>query len=118
MKYAIIAVKALLTLAFLTAGGAKLIGAEMMVGTFEAVGVGQWFRYVTGLIEVGGAILLWVRGREAWGAGFLLITMVGAIFAHVLILGPSAIPAIVLGIGAAFILWTHRDQLSGQAATA
>lgn len=118
MKYAIIAVKALLTAAFLMAGGAKLIGAEMMVGTFEAVGVGQWFRYVTGLIEIGGAVLLWVRGREAIGAGLLLVTMVGAVLAHLLILGPSAVPAVVLGLGAAFILWTHRDQLSGRAAAA
>ena len=29
---------------------AKLPGVEMMVGTFDAIGVGQWFRYVTGAI--------------------------------------------------------------------
>jgi putative oxidoreductase len=44
----------------------------MMVQTFEAVGVGQWFRYVTGIIEIGGAALLWARGREVFGAGLLL----------------------------------------------
>jgi hypothetical protein len=115
MKYSIIAVKALLTLAFLMAGGAKLIGAEMMVATFEAVGVGQWFRYVTGLIEVAGAVLLWVRGREAIGAGLLLVTMVGAVLAHLLILGPSAIPALALGLMAAFVLWAYRAQVSGSA---
>ncbi len=32
------------------------------MGTFEALGFGQWFRYVTGLIEVGGAIALWLPG--------------------------------------------------------
>lgn len=118
MKYAVIAVKVLLTAAFVAAGVAKLIGAEMMVATFEAVGVGQWFRYVTGLIEVGGAVLLWVRGREAIGAALLLVTMVGAVLAHLLILGPSAIPATVLGLGAAFVLWAHRDRIPGRALTA
>jgi len=61
-KYGLLAIKALLTVAFVAAGSAKLLGAEMMVQTFEAVGVGQWFRYVTGIIEIGGAALLWVRG--------------------------------------------------------
>ena len=49
-KYALLAIKALLTLAFGAAGLAKLAGAEMMVATFETIGWGQWFRYVTGLI--------------------------------------------------------------------
>jgi len=54
-KYGLLAIKAVLTLAFVAAGFAKLSGQEMMVQTFEAVGVGQWFRYVTGIIEVGAA---------------------------------------------------------------
>lgn len=111
MKYAIIGIKSVLTLAFIAAGGAKLMGVEMMVGTFEAIGIGQWFRYMTGIIEVGAAVLLWVRGREAIGAGLLVTTMIGAVLAHLVVLGPSAVPAIILGVLAAFILWTHRQQL-------
>ena len=42
-KYGLLAIKTLLTLAFIAAGLAKLSGVEMMVQTFEAVGVGQWF---------------------------------------------------------------------------
>ncbi|MDG1459216.1 MAG: DoxX family protein, partial [Pseudoprimorskyibacter sp.] len=91
-KYALLAIKALLTLAFVAAGAAKLAGAEMMVQTFDAVGVGQWFRYVTGVIEIGGAALLWVRGRQLIGAGLLCSTMIGAVLTHLLILGPSAAP--------------------------
>jgi len=63
-KYGLLAIKAVLTLAFVAAGFAKLSGQEMMVQTFEAVGVGQWFRYVTGIIEVGAAVLLWVKGMQ------------------------------------------------------
>ena len=61
-KYARLIAKALLTLAFVAAGLAKLAGADMMVATFDAIGVGQWFRYVTGAIELGAAVLLWVPG--------------------------------------------------------
>ncbi|MBT8413445.1 MAG: DoxX family protein [Boseongicola sp.] len=111
MKYAVIGVKALLTLAFIAAGLSKLAGVEMMVATFDAIGVGQWFRYVTGIIEVAGAVLLWVKGREIYGAGLLAVTMVGAIIAHLAILGPSFVPALVLGVLAAFIVWAHKGDL-------
>ena len=113
MSYLILAVKALLTLAFVAAGGAKLMGVDMMVQTFEAIGWGQWFRYVTGVIEVGAAVLLWIKGREAIGAFLLTATMAAAILFHLLVLGPSFVPALVLGVLAAFVLWTHRGQVSG-----
>lgn len=111
MNYLVLGIKGLVTLAFLAAGIAKLAGVEMMVGTFDAIGVGQWFRYLTGIIEVGAAILLWVSGRQAIGAALLVATMIGATLAHFLILGPSAVPAIVLGVLSAAIFWIHRDQL-------
>lgn len=111
MKYAVLAVKALLTLAFLAAGLSKLAGADMMVATFDAIGVGQWFRYVTGIIEVVGAALLWIKGREVYGAGLLAVTMVGAVIAHLAILGPSFVPALVLGLLATFLVWSHKDDL-------
>ncbi|NNF23884.1 MAG: DoxX family protein [Rhodobacteraceae bacterium] len=116
MRYAILCAKALLTLAFLAAGGAKLAGAEMMLVTYDAIGVGQWFRYLTGGVEIAGAALLWVCGREAWGAAILAVTMVGAALAHLLILGPSAVPAFVLGGLSAFVLYAHREQLTRRAA--
>lgn len=111
MKYVILAIKALLTLAFLAAGGAKLAGVEMMVGTFETIGVGQWFRYVTGAIEVVAALLLWAPRLAGLGAALLTATMVGAVLAHLLILGPSAIPAAVLGALSAYIAWINRKDI-------
>lgn len=107
----LIAIKILLTLAFVAAGLAKLAGVEMMVQTFEGVGVGQWLRYVTGVFEIGGAALLWLPGRTVYGAGLLLCTMIGAVLSHLFLIGPSAVPALVLGILAAIIAYTHRDQL-------
>jgi hypothetical protein len=112
-NYILLGVKLLVSFAFVAAGLSKLAGVEMMVGTFDAIGVGQWFRYVTGAIEVGSVILLWMNGRQAIGAGLLVCTMIGAILAHLVILGPSAVPALVLGVLSAFILYSHRDQIAG-----
>jgi putative oxidoreductase len=110
-KYGLLALKILAGLAFAAAGLAKLAGVEMMVGTFEAIGIGQWFRYLTGVIEVVSAILLFIPGKQAYGAGLLVCTMIGAVLAHLFILGPSPFPAAVLGIVSAIILYAHRDQL-------
>ncbi|PSL22282.1 DoxX family protein [Shimia abyssi] len=109
-KYLLIVVKALLTLAFAAAGFFKLTGHEMMVAAFEGVGVGQWFRYVTGLIEVGAAIALWVPGKQFFAAGTLVVTMVGAILTHIVLIGGSFLPALVLGLLAAYTLYSYRDQ--------
>jgi uncharacterized membrane protein YphA (DoxX/SURF4 family) len=111
MTYLSIGLRVLLTLAFVAAGGAKLLGVAMMVHTFDTIGFGQWFRYLTGAIEVGGGILLWLPGRQVLAAALLGATMVGATLAHLLVLGPSAMPAIVLGLICAGIIWLHRDQL-------
>lgn len=108
--YAPLGIKVILSAAFAAAGAAKLAGAEMMVQTFDAVGVGQWFRYVTGIIEVGGAVLLWIPGRQFIASLLLLCTMIGAVLAHVFILGPSAVPALVLGLLCAITAYVHRQQ--------
>jgi uncharacterized membrane protein YphA (DoxX/SURF4 family) len=96
---------------FLLAGGSKLLGAVPMVALFDAIGVGQWFRYVTGLIEVSSAIALLVPSFAVFGALTLLVTMVCAVATHLFIVGGSpAAPAILL-LGAATVVWVRRHQL-------
>lgn len=111
--YGLLLIRILLALAFVAAGSAKLAGVEMMVVTYNTIGIGQWFRYLTGALEVGSAILLFVPGKQAWGAALLVCTMIGAVFAHVFILGPGAIPAVVLGALSATVLFAYRRQLTG-----
>ena len=106
--WVVLVIRVLLTAAFLAAGVAKLAGAAMMVATFETIGWGQWFRYVTGLIEVGAAVLLWVPGLRALAALALVCTMIGAVIAHLAVLGPSPLPAVVLGVLAGVLLWRER----------
>src|SRR5580700_686068 len=96
---------------FLLAGGSKLLGAPAMVTLFNTIGVGQWFRYVTGIIEVGSAIALLVPSLAVFGALALVPTMIGAVATELLIVGDSAIPPAVLLLGAIGIVWARRDQL-------
>ena len=111
MKYVSIGLRALLTLAFVAAGGAKLVGVEMMVATYDTIGLGQWFRYLTGIVEIVGAVLLWMPNRQVLGAALLGATMVGAVLAHWFVVGPSALPAIVLGLLSAAVLFIYRAQI-------
>jgi putative oxidoreductase len=111
-KYLILAIKILVSVAFLGAGLSKLAGVEMMVTTYEEIGFGQWFRYLTGVIEVGSVILLWLGSKQVFGAVLLVCTMLGAVLTHYFILGPSAVPAIVLGLLSTYILYYYRGQLS------
>ena len=112
-KYGLLIIRIVIAAAFLTAGFAKLAGAEMMVATFDAIGVGQWFRYVAGVIEITGAVLLFVPGKQVFGAGLLTVTMIGAILAHIFVLGTDTmLPAIILGILSAIAAYSYRAQVS------
>jgi putative oxidoreductase len=67
-----------LAIVFLDVGVQKFTGDRMWVRVFDRIGVGQWFRYVTGTMQVGGAALLLVPRAAA--VGFILVgcTMLGA----------------------------------------
>jgi len=98
---------------FLLAGSSKLLGAAAMVGLFDAIGIGQWFRYVTGLIEVSSAVALLVPSFAVFGALALVATMIGAIAAHLFIVGGSPAMPVILLLGSVGVLWARRQQLLG-----
>ena len=102
----------ILAAAFLAAGSAKLAGVPYMVELFNQIGIGQWFRIVTGVVEVTGAIALVFPGLASIGAAWLASTMVFAVATHVLILHTSPAPAIVLGILNALVVYLRRDELA------
>ena len=87
---------ALVTLTFVGAGAAKLAGAAVMVDLFAKVGLGQWFRYVTGLLEVAAGIGLLISRYAFYAAALLAMVMVGAFIAHVTVLGSSPAAPVVL----------------------
>ena len=90
---------------FFLAGGSKLAGVAPMVEMFDRIGLGQWFRYLTGGLEVTSAILLLIPGTVVLGGALLVVTMVGAIATHLFILGGSPVPPIVLFVMVGTITW-------------
>ena len=97
--------------AFFAAGSFKLTGAPMMVQIFDNIGVGQWFRIFTGVVEVSGAALLLVPRLAAFGGLMLAVTMVFATLTHLFVIGGNPAPAIVLFAITATIAWARRAQL-------
>jgi putative oxidoreductase len=98
------ALQILTAAAFFMAGFGALSGAPMMVETFDKIGIGQWFRYVTGAIEVTSAILLLIPRLTPVGAALLVCTMIGAVLTHLLLIGGAPLAALVLLCFAAIIL--------------
>ena len=106
------ALQGIIAAAFLAAGAAKLAGVPFMVDLFAQIGLGQWFRVVTGVVEVIGAVALLVPGLASLGALWLGGTMVGAVATHLFVLHTSPVPAIVLGVLNALVVYLRRDELA------
>jgi len=81
-----------------------------MVALFDAIGWGQWFRYVTGTVETSAAVLLLIPSAAVFGAMLLIPTMIGAVTAN-LFLGQTPIPPLVLLILASTVAWLRRKEL-------
>jgi uncharacterized membrane protein YphA (DoxX/SURF4 family) len=90
---------------FLFAGASKIGGAAPMVQAFATIGIGQWFRYLTGAIEIVSAVLLLVPSLALFGSLALAVTMVGAIITHLFIIGGNPAPAILLLAFTSTIAW-------------
>ena len=104
-------IRILLALAFLAAGGAKVAGAPPMVAIFEQIGAGQWFRFVTGILEIAGGLLVLVPRTSIWGALLLACVMVGAVFTHLALIGGNPAPAFMLLALCGAVLWLRRQHL-------
>ena len=93
---------------FLMSGGMKLAGAPDMIKLFDAIGVGQWFRHVTGVLEVAGALLLLVPRACGLGALLLACVMLGAVATHLFVIGGSPLMASAFLALTLIIAWDRR----------
>lgn len=97
--------QALLAAAFTAAGGSKLAGVPQRVSLFDQIAMGQWFRQVTGLVEVLGAVALLMPRTTACAAALLAFTRVCAAVAHLAVIGGSSVPAIAVSALSAFVAY-------------
>jgi uncharacterized membrane protein len=98
-----------LAVIFVVVGFVKIPGSmhPMWVRLFERIGFGQWFRYVTALVEIVGGMLMLVPSATLVSVPLLASAMVGALLVHIFIIGIGFQTAVVLmllaGIAAVMI---------------
>lgn len=83
---------------FLSIGADKFNQHSMWVKLFEQIGLGQWFRYLTGILQIAGAVLVIVPRTFLIGIGILACTMAGATAVWIVRFGApgnAVIPAVV-----------------------
>ena len=97
---------------FLGVGLSKFDADSYWVTLFVAIGLGDWFRYLTGTLQAVSGVLFLVPRTVPVAAALAGSTMLGAIGVHLFVLptgiGGAIIPAIVL----AFVAWVavHRPE--------
>jgi putative oxidoreductase len=119
VNFALWALQALLALTFAMAGFAKVFGDAAMVEMFAAIGIGQWFRYAVGALELAGAVGVLIPRLSGLAALGLTGLMAGATLTNVLVLGTSPLLPIVLLVVSGLVAWgrwprtrilfTHRE---------
>ena len=86
MSILIIIAQVVLGLLFLLIGSMTVAGMNMFVENFRRFGYPQWFRIVTGSLEVLGGIGLligiWLPGLAALASAGLTLVMLGAVLTH------------------------------------
>jgi putative oxidoreductase len=93
---------------FIYAGVLKVSGAPRMVSEFDHVGLGQWFRYFTGTLELAGAILCLIPRTSPYGAIALLAVDAGAFVAQITVLDQGWIHTIVIGLILSALIYFRR----------
>lgn len=99
------AIQVLLAFVFAMAGLSKVFGDPAMVEMFAEIGIGQWFRYVVGVLEISGAAGVLVPRFSGLAALGLVCLMAGAALTNISVLGESPLLPILLLVASALVVW-------------
>lgn len=118
MNIAAIVLQSLLVLTFVMAGSGKVAGSKMHVENFKKWRLPQWFRVVTGLVELVAAAALvvgyWEPSWAAAGALLLGVTSIGGVLTHFRVKDSfnQCFPIILLGVLAFIVFFIRLSDLS------
>ena len=89
-----------------------MLNPDAHIQTFANWGYPLWFLYLTGVIEVGGAIGLFIPATRLYAALMLTMTMIGAAMTHLVEEEMAAvpIPLIVLLLLLICLVWISRSS--------
>jgi putative oxidoreductase len=108
VNIALWALQVFLALMFAMAGLAKVFGDPAMVQMFATIGVGQWFRYAVGALEIAGAVGVLVPRLSGLAALGLVCLMVGVILTNLFVLGANPLLPLVLLLVSVMVAWGRR----------
>ncbi|MEV7097675.1 DoxX family protein [Amycolatopsis sp. NPDC051045] len=95
---------------FALAGIAKVTANPQMVDMFAEIGAGQWFRVLTGVLELAGAIGLAIPALCGLAGLGLAALSVGATITNLFVLHTNPTITIVLFVIAAVVAWGRRGR--------
>lgn len=98
---------------FFRAGYAKMVGDALMVQIFDLIGFGQWFRYVSGVVELTGAVLILLPRVSVLGGLWLMATMFVAVLINLVVTHTNPLFPTVLFALATIVVALRYDQLLG-----
>ncbi len=111
LNVALWVLQALLAFQFVVAGFLKLSGSPTMVEMFATIGIGQWFRYLVGALEIAGAVGVLVPRLSGLAALGLVCLMVGAALTNAVVLGTSPLLPLALLLVGALVAWGRRARI-------
>jgi putative oxidoreductase len=83
---------------------------EEWIRIFAKIGIGDWFRYLTGALEVAGGLLLMIPFTAKGGAGLLILCMAGAIVCHIFVLSDPFSSIINVGLIVAIVAAARQPK--------
>ncbi|WP_327586913.1 DoxX family protein [Nonomuraea sp. NBC_00507] len=113
-------VQVLVAVYFVAAAYPKLAGINGTTEMFSIIGLGQWFRYLTGGLEIAGAIGLLIPRLCGLAALALTALMICAIATQAFILHNGLLGPTIPAIACAVIGWARwpGNQLIGRSGRA
>ena len=90
---------------FIFIGYGKFESRGVWVTIFEQIGLGQWFRIFTGVVQVTGGVLMLTRRTRTAGAALLACTMLGAAIVDVVVIGSPIVVVPLLMLILILVVW-------------
>jgi putative oxidoreductase len=90
--------RALVAFVFTVPAAVALGGQVMVVRQFDAAGLSPWFRAVTSLVQISGAILVLLPPTSLFGAILLLIIDIGALIFQAFVLHGDIVHVILFAL--------------------
>ncbi|MCP3379949.1 MULTISPECIES: DoxX family protein [unclassified Bradyrhizobium] len=111
-KMSLWVLRGLMGFVFIATGAMKLVATPMMIEDFNHLGLGLWFMYFTGALEVIGGVGVLVPRLSPWAALLLLVPIdIAAFVLQLMVFHHDWIHPIVFGLILFGIIYLQQSAL-------